>query len=162
MIMSSFQVTEHVIPCQHIREYPNGIKKKEGTLRLAVKQYQPLNNLEASLGSWTVLATHANGVPKVYRIDDLLVGLFANPALQECYEPLWEELLRATNVPIRAIWIADCSHQGVSGVLNEDIQGDDPSWFDHSRDLLQIVNQFRDQIQQPIMGVGHSLGGPHL
>jgi hypothetical protein len=26
---------------------------------------------------------------------------------------------------IRGIWIADCSHLGASGVLNENIQGDD-------------------------------------
>lgn len=32
------------------------------------------------------------------------------------------------------------------------------SMFDHSRDLLHMVNHFRDEIQQPIVGVGHSIG----
>jgi hypothetical protein len=32
--------------------------------------------------------------------------------------------LKKNSVPLRAIWIADLSNQGASGVLNEDIQGD--------------------------------------
>ena len=47
---------------------------------------------------------------------------------QELYEPLWDELLLASRehkFGIRAIWIADMAQQGASGVLNEDILGDD-------------------------------------
>lgn len=36
------------------------------------------------------------------------------------------------------------------------------SWLDHSRDLLHIVNVFRDQMPQPIVGIGHSLGAGQL
>lgn len=47
-------------------------------------------------------------------------------ALQELYEPLWDELyerLSSMNRRIRAIWIADVAQQGQSGVLNESIIG---------------------------------------
>lgn len=36
------------------------------------------------------------------------------------------------------------------------------SWFDHARDLLQVVNHFRQQMVRPIVGVGHSMGGMAL
>ena len=102
-----FSVTEHVIPCQHIREYPHAVKDEQAVLQLAVKEYRPLDNLDAAPGSVTIIAAHANGLPK------------------ETYEPLWDDLHRAFARRIRAIWIADCSHQGASGVLNEERQGDD-------------------------------------
>ena len=47
--------------------------------------------------------------------------------LQETYEPFWDELyarLQSQGVYIRSIWVADSSNQGASGVLNENIQGD--------------------------------------
>ncbi|KAL3462897.1 Alpha/beta hydrolase family-domain-containing protein [Aspergillus heterothallicus] len=138
---SKFKVIEHTIPCQSIREYPRAMQEHASVsaLRLAVKQYIPLDNTTPSPNDITIIAGHANGIPK------------------ECYEPLWEELLSSlTNVKIKAIWVADCAHQGASGILNEGILGDDPSWFDHSRDLLLMVNHFREQIQPPIVGVAHS------
>lgn len=36
------------------------------------------------------------------------------------------------------------------------------SWNDHPRDLFLMINHFRNQIKQPIVGVGHSMGGCHL
>lgn len=44
------------------------------------------------------------------------------------YEPLWDELserLAVKDVYIHGIWIADVSYQGDSGVLNEELIGDD-------------------------------------
>jgi hypothetical protein len=32
------------------------------------------------------------------------------------------------------------------------------NWYDHSRDLLHMVNHFRDEIPRPIVGVAHSMG----
>ena len=58
--------------------------------------------------------------------------------------------------------MADVSHQGESGVLNEGLLGNDPGWFDHSRDLLHLINLKRDQMPRPIMGIGHSMGGAQL
>ncbi|THC92780.1 hypothetical protein EYZ11_007741 [Aspergillus tanneri] len=138
MSTSYFKVIEHAIPCQSIQEYPHAVKTDNPPLQLAVKQYIPLNNLNPGPDDITIIAGHANGIPK------------------ECYEPIWDELLALTSVKIKAIWFADCSHQGASGVLNERILGYDPNWFDHSRDLLCMVNHFRDLVQPPIVGVAHS------
>lgn len=65
MLTPLFQITEHVIPCQHIREYPHAVKSENAILQLAIKEYRPLNNLDASPGSVTIIGTHANGFPKV-------------------------------------------------------------------------------------------------
>lgn len=77
------------------------------------------------------------------------------------------------------------SNQGASGILNENIQGDTSTcsypihlpdisepkpllinhianWFDHSRDLLHMINHFREEMPRPIIGVGHSMGCAQL
>jgi len=146
--MSPFNVIEHIIPCQHIREYPRAtIGEQEEVLHLAVKQYIPKDNPYPQPGDVTIIGAHANGFPK------------------ELYEPLWEDLLTSSkkhNFRIRGIWIADVAQQGQSGVLNEEILGNDPSWTDHSRDLLHLINTKRDQMPRPLIGIGHSMGGNHL
>jgi hypothetical protein len=102
-----FDVIEHVIPAQHIRGYPHSAKDPSAVLSLAVKQYVPRCDTDSSQDSVTIIGAHANGIAK------------------ETYEPLWEELNARLKGRIRGIWIADCSHQGASGVLNEHVQGDD-------------------------------------
>lgn len=143
-----FRVVEHTVECQHIREYPGATANtQEDELHLAVKQYIPLDNPNPQPGDVTILAAHANGFPK------------------ELYEPLWEELYarsKANGFRIRSIWMADVAHQGQSSVLNEDLLGNDPSWFDHPRDLLHLVNVKRKEMPRPIIGIGHSMGGAHL
>ncbi|KAB8260585.1 Alpha/beta hydrolase family-domain-containing protein [Aspergillus pseudonomiae] len=143
-----FRIVDHVVECQHIREYPAATaNEQEDELHLAVKQYIPLDNPNPQPGDVTILATHANGFPK------------------ELYEPLWEELharSKANGFRIRSIWIADVAHQGQSYVNNEDLLGNDPSWFDHPRDLLHLVNVKRKEMPRPIIGIGHSFGGAHL
>jgi hypothetical protein len=79
---------------------------------------------------------------------------------QETYEPLFNDLLDAENgFKIRSIWIADVANQGASYALNEADLGDDPNWLDHSRDLLLMVDTFRDRMKAPFVGLGHSFGG---
>ena len=145
-----FRVAEHAIAGQHIREYPTGARSDDDVLQLAVKHYTPLGLSQGDSNEKplvTVIAAHANGVPK------------------ECYEPLYDELLqaaRAHGFGIRGIWAADTVHQGASYVLNEDTIGDDWNWYDHARDLLALVNHFRADIQRPIVGLGHSFGATIL
>ncbi|RAK94893.1 alpha/beta-hydrolase [Aspergillus ibericus CBS 121593] len=138
MSLSQFRIIEHTVPCESIREYHHAVKTDSPPLQLAIKQYIPLSNPNPGPDDITIIAGHANGIPK------------------ECYEPIWDELVALTNVKIKSIWFADCAHQGASGVLNEQILGDDPNWFDHSRDLLHMVNHFRDEIKTPIVGIAHS------
>ncbi|KLJ09568.1 hypothetical protein EMPG_15011 [Blastomyces silverae] len=148
MIAGPFKVIEHTAPCQHIREYPRAIAtEQEETLWLSVKQYVPVDNPHPKPGDITIIGAHANGFPK------------------ELYEPLWEELLsraKRHGFGIRGIWIADVAHQGNSGVLNENLMGNDPSWFDHPRDLLHFINLKRAEMPRPLFGIGHSMGGNNL
>lgn len=105
-------------------------------MHLAVKQYIPLDNPNPQPGDVTIIAAHANGFPKVRRGALLLPHCFAFCTwaksdlflAQELYEPLWEELLarsKANGFRIRSIWMADVAHQGQSGVINEDLLGND-------------------------------------
>jgi len=107
-----FSKTEHVLPCQHIRQYPRAtLTTPEDVLHMCIKQYTPLNNRHPQSGDVTIIAAHANAVGK------------------ELYEPFWDELLKYSNETghfrIRGIWIADVSFQGASGVLNEGKLGND-------------------------------------
>lgn len=111
--MDEFTQKDHVIQGQHIRGYATALKPDASdSARLAVKQYTPKQKASGVPASRTItiIAAHANGFPK------------------ETYEPLWDDLLsslRAQGCDIASIWFADCAHQGQSGILNEDILGDD-------------------------------------
>jgi hypothetical protein len=61
-----FRIVGHVVPCQHVREYPRATADaQEETLSLSVNQYIPLDNLTPNLGDITIIGAHANGFPKV-------------------------------------------------------------------------------------------------
>jgi hypothetical protein len=66
MTSSVFRITEHVLPAQHIREYPRATaNEQDEVLQLAIKQYTPLNNTRPKTGDVTIIGGHANGFPKV-------------------------------------------------------------------------------------------------
>ena len=145
MAYSPFRIVEHVVPGQHIREYPAATaNNQEEPLNLVVKQYIPLDNPDPQPGDVTILAAHANGFPKVWQSEivpclfgwrpiardedkyDLLIS--RTNSHQELYEPLWEEIYarsKGSGFRIRSIWMADVAWQGESSVLNEDVLGND-------------------------------------
>ena len=62
---SKFRIIEHLVPCQHIREYAQATaNEQEDVLQLAAKQYIPLNNLSPKPGDITIIGAHANGFVK--------------------------------------------------------------------------------------------------
>jgi hypothetical protein len=65
MDTSLFKIEEHILPCQHIREYARATAREEGVLELVIKQYTPLSNPNPQPGDVTVIATHGSGLPKV-------------------------------------------------------------------------------------------------
>lgn len=146
--MYPYRIVEHTVPCSYTRGWPRSLANgQEDTPHLSVKQYIPLDNPNPQPGDVTIIGAHACGFPK------------------ELYEPLWEELAKETKKQgwrIRNIWIADVAQQGASSVLNEQLLGDEFDWFDHSRDLMNLINMKRDEMPRPLVGIGHSMGGNQL
>ncbi|KAL8695852.1 MAG: hypothetical protein Q9201_007934 [Fulgogasparrea decipioides] len=135
-----WKVREYEIPASHIRGYSRGVKDEStARLRLAVKQYVPKDQKETPKSAMTIIMAHGVGSSK------------------ESYEPLFDELLQC-NLPIRAVWAMDIAHHGASYLLNENALGDEPHWFDSSRDMFQMINYFQEQMPPPIVGIGQSWG----
>jgi hypothetical protein len=65
---SFFEIKEHTVECQHVREYARATANgQEDVLRLAIKQYIPRDNPNPEQGDVTIIGAHANGYPKVSR-----------------------------------------------------------------------------------------------
>lgn len=65
---SVFKVQEHWLQSSYIREYPRSLADpSDSDLRLAVKQYTPLDNPAPHDGDITIVGGHANGFPKASR-----------------------------------------------------------------------------------------------
>lgn len=61
-----FNVVEHVLPCQYIREYPGAtLDDQEDTLHLHIKQYKPKDQYSLKPGAVTIIGAQANAFPKV-------------------------------------------------------------------------------------------------
>ncbi len=64
--LSHFRVIEHEVRAQHTRHWPRGAEVGfEKGLKIAVKQYVPLEHDSTTSGGITFIAAHANGFPKV-------------------------------------------------------------------------------------------------
>lgn len=133
-------VNEHIIPASHVRGFRRGIRGDQtGLLRLAIKQYVPKKTRTTDVGQVTIIMAHGVGTSK------------------ESYEPFFDELLHC-RLPIRAIWAMDAAHHGASYLLNENVIGDDPNWYDSSRDMMQMVNHFQELMPPPLFAIGQSWG----
>ncbi|EMC95709.1 hypothetical protein BAUCODRAFT_123010 [Baudoinia panamericana UAMH 10762] len=143
-----YRTIEHVISRSHIRKYSRATASgQDGELDLRIKQYVPLDNPTPIAGDLTIMAADGSDSPK------------------EPYEPLWDDVLQLCDekdAHVRSIWIADVAHQGGSCIRTKRKLGNDQSWFDHCRDLLHMVNNFRDQLPRLIIGIGHSMGAGQL
>lgn len=148
LTMENYRIIKHKIPAAHLREFPQAtLHSEEDILHLAVNQYIPLNNPHPQPGDVTIIAAHAVGYHK------------------ELYEPLWDELAaqaRFRGWRIRSIWMADVAWHGESYQMNEELVGNSPGWYDHSRDLANLINLRREEMVRPIVGVGHSMGGNQM
>ncbi|KAN0105880.1 prolyl aminopeptidase-like protein [Hyaloscypha variabilis] len=141
-----FTVKDHIVPCQHIREGFMTTSPDNPGWRMQVKQYTPRDNPSSKEGDITILSSHANGFPV------------------ELYEPFWDDLLSTLtprNLKIRNIFIITHPHLS-SYSLNPGLTEDGSQIPDSSRDLLLLVNHFRDTILHPIIGIGHSVGASQL
>ncbi|KAK6335612.1 hypothetical protein TWF696_002379 [Orbilia brochopaga] len=141
------KVEKHIIPAFPIREHPRGVWDENDKLNLVVNHYRPVSNPQPKPGDLTLIVSHANGFHK------------------EMYEPFLEHLVvkyEEQGAKIRGIFIADMFCQGESGILNEKKLGGEVSWFDHTRDLLSLIQHFPNDIVRPIAGIGHSMGGAQL
>ncbi|KAI5367104.1 Putative alpha/beta hydrolase-1 [Septoria linicola] len=143
--MEKYRTITHKVPAAHLREFPRATAhSEEDVLHFVVKQYIPLDNPDPQPGDVTIIAAHAVGFNK------------------ELYEPLWDELAAQAERQgwrIRSIWMADTAWHGESYALNEDLLGNDPGWYDHPRDLANLINLKRAEMPRPLIGVGHSMGG---
>jgi hypothetical protein len=80
--MSRFVVVEHVLPCQHIREYSHATASgQDEELQLHIKQYIPNDSQPKGITrkGITIIAAHCNGYIKVF--DTYLAAFFLSNEL---------------------------------------------------------------------------------
>ncbi|KAL2063079.1 hypothetical protein VTL71DRAFT_6151 [Oculimacula yallundae] len=147
MASSFFEITEHTFRGQHVREYHQGLVHPNKPPLLKAKQYTPRSNPNPQSGDVTIIAAIGIGLVK------------------ELAEPLFEDLTKKCHeqgTKIRSIWIVDMYNLAGNASLNQNEIGNDPSWFDHSRDLLCMINKFAHLMPVPLFGLGHSMGGAQI
>jgi hypothetical protein len=76
--MKFFRIVEHIVNGAHTREYATATVNGDadaGKIKLAVKQYIPLDNPNPQLGDVTIIGAHANGFPKARRLNQRAIAL---------------------------------------------------------------------------------------
>ncbi|KAJ9605652.1 hypothetical protein H2200_009501 [Cladophialophora chaetospira] len=148
--MADFQplwtVREHIIPASHPRGYRRGVRDpQKSRLRLHVKQYIPQKSEPLSDDEFAITLIVQHGQPPGDN--------------KESYEPfMWDLLCQRNAPPIRAIWALDIASAGQSFLLNKTEIGDQPHWYDASRDIVQMINYFQSDMRPPLVGFGQSWG----
>jgi len=145
MLFPTFKSTSLTFPASFPREYPQCTQRPDDRLNICVKIHTPLNNPNPGKNDVSFILAHANGFCK------------------ELYEPFVDELLaRLENLglKVRNVWAMEFVNQGASGILNEGKLGEGCSWNDGARDIVVMIKHF--DIAQPLIGIGHSMGGFQL
>ena len=177
-VFMSFNVKEHVISCQHLRLHGSTDRAGNDHPRLAVKQYTPLSNLISCPGDVTVIGTHAHGFVKVSfpycgRTSSTescrsFMKHSGRTSRRSCRNEIgklepYGLLIRVTKEPV------DCwmKRQNTTMVIIQFPSTDYDSftvvsWHDHSRDMLHMINHFRAEMIEPIVGIGHSMGANQM
>jgi pimeloyl-ACP methyl ester carboxylesterase len=139
----TWTIHEHIIPASHPRGYRRGVRDPQTSrLKLHVKQYVP-SRPPASPTAITLIFQH--GMPP--------------GAAKEPYEPFfWDLISHPKCPPVRAVWALDAAGFGQSFLLNKDVIGDEPQWFDSVEDVRHMINYFQDEMRSPLIGIGQSWG----
>ncbi|PWN53047.1 hypothetical protein IE53DRAFT_373235 [Violaceomyces palustris] len=86
----------------------------------------------------------------------LVIG-HANGFHKEVWEPTLQSLVRSiaqspeysSKIRIDEIWNFDCTHAGEAGSINRENLGEVISWFDHPRDILQLLDHYLPSLPPP-------------
>lgn len=139
-----FAIRRHRVCAQHIREYDRGVADESKDYYIHVNQYTPISHRPPQPDDITIVAAIGLGIVK------------------EAYEPFFRELTMQCvqrGIFVRNFWIADPGCVGKSALANANNLGSEQNWFDHSRDLLVMINRFSKEMRRPLIGLGHSMGG---
>jgi pimeloyl-ACP methyl ester carboxylesterase len=140
-------IHEYSIPAFHPRTTRRSVRNHQTSkLNLHIKEYRIVPVADSSSrNAVTIIFAHGAG------------------SVKEEYEPFFSDLLQNTHCPrIQSIWAADIVGHGQSYLLNEAELGDELDWFAGARDIVQLVNHFRDSMSPPLVGIGQSWGAFHI
>ncbi|KAJ5103047.1 hypothetical protein N7532_003576, partial [Penicillium argentinense] len=147
-----FTIKEHLIDGQHIREYPNATNKPGPTFKIAIKKYTPIVNPNPQPGDVTIIGAMDVGFRRHFNLScTSLSGDICSSDL------VWTAIefdafgLQASQTSVPMAFAT----KGLSQMITTSCLG-------HSRDLLHMVNTFRDEMPESIVEVSHSMGAAQL
>ncbi|KAJ8101288.1 Alpha/Beta hydrolase protein [Lipomyces tetrasporus] len=135
--MTELKYTSTTVKAAFPRAKRYSTVRSNDRLQLALNRYQPPSR---SASGFTLIFLHCTGFQK----------------------ETWEEVIKyifnqSDDVPIREAIAFDWVGHGDSALLNKGKLGYDLLWSDGSRDLVAMIDEL--QIPQPIISIGHSMGG---
>ncbi|KAL2288649.1 hypothetical protein FJTKL_03342 [Diaporthe vaccinii] len=107
-------------------------------LRLAAHEY---NVLGAESSGYTLILTHGTSFNRFFW--ELVIDyMLSKPGVKTA---------------VKRIIAIDAANHGDSALLNHEVLPSKACWPDDSRDILRTLEHFN--VQQPVIGIGHSFGG---
>lgn len=131
-------------------------------LRCLGKKYSLLSTARGSLSSVSTSAVESIAGDDSGRGKVNIILAHANGFNKELYEPFIRYLFDSSSNLIQAVFVHDVVTQGQSGRANARSIGDEYSWSDSSRDILAMIYELRKtrlMTDDPLIGIGHSMGG---